>query len=148
MGWRFLAVVIILSAAVLFLLLYFSGFIFPESITNGQQQLPPQVVTVVIPENASLANSDRTFEPKLIKVVIGANNTVRWINNDNVPHWIEADNDKDSDFFMATTFGASSIGERRSYLVPGASFGYTFTKLGEFGYHGQPWMRGTVVVLS
>lgn len=88
MGWRFLAVVIILSAAVLFLLLYFSGFIFPESVTNGQQQ--------------------------------------------------KADNDKDSDFFMATTFGASSIGERHSYLVPGASFEYTFTKLGEFGYHGQP----------
>lgn len=104
--------------------------------------------TIIIPEGASLSSSGKSFEPEVVNVVIGLNNTVRWVNNDVTSHWIEADNDEDPDFFMATTFGASSVGERQSYLVPGASFEYTFTKPGEFGYHGQPWMRGTIVVLS
>ncbi len=107
-----------------------------------------EVSDVVIPEGASNPNSGKTFEPQTIKVVIGVNNTVRWTNNDIVPHWIEADDDKDPDFFRETTFGASSfIGERHSYLNPGEAFEYTFTKPGEFGYHGQPWESGTVIVV-
>ena len=83
--------------------------------------------------------NDATFVPRVMKVVIGVNNTVRWENNDTVPTWLTADNESDPDFFNATKDGIP--------LFPDKAYEYTFTKVGEFGFHGKPWQRGTVIVL-
>ena len=96
---------------------------------------------VTIPEAANLEDSGKTFEPQVIKVIIGLNNTVRWINQDNTLHWIEADNQSDPAFYNATS------DENRKLMAPNESFDYTFTRAGEFGYHGKPHLRGTVVVV-
>ncbi len=104
----------------------------------------PKLVKVVIPEGVS---SGGTFEPQVIKVIVGYNNTVRWVNEDNTAHFIEADNDTDLDFYRKTTY-ANSDANRVDLLEPGDSFIYTFTKLREIGYHGKPWMRGSVIVLE
>jgi plastocyanin len=97
------------------------------------------VSIVIIPEGASNPNSGKDFEPQVVKVVVGANNTVRWVNHDVTPNWIEADSDDDPDFAAATS--------DFRFILPGESFEYTFTKAGEFGYHGRPYQRGTVIVL-
>jgi len=106
------------------------------------------VTLVTIVEGASLATSDKTFEPKIIKVIIGVNNTVRWVNQDVTFNTIIADNMSDQEFWKATNPDESSNVDQ--LLSPGETFEYTFTKPGQFGYHGEPHphMRGTVIVLS
>ena len=85
---------------------------------------------VIIAEGSSLESAERNnFEPTHIRVVIGVSNTVQWINQDVVPHSIEADDEGDCDFCRAT---------QDIFLIPGATFEYTFTKPGELDYHGLP----------
>ncbi len=112
---------------------------------NTKYPLTSSVVTVVIPEGAGDPTSLRPFEPQTITVVIGVNNTVRWINNDLVSHWIEADNYYDPDFRAAAP--QPRLGNLSNILQQGELFEYTFTKPGEIGYHGRPWERGSVKVL-
>lgn len=51
---------------------------------------------VTIPAGSSSGN--KNFEPEVIKVIIGINNTVRRINKDDVPNAVVASNDDDSVF--------------------------------------------------
>ena len=55
--------------------------------------------------------------------------------------------------------GPDTAGQERSFITmpmksannvmsPGKSFEYTFTHVGTFGYHGEPWERGYVTVLD
>lgn len=98
-----------------------------------------EVSAVVIPEGTSLLDSGKTFDPQVIRVVIGLNNTVRWTNQDIAANWIEANSYDDPDFANATL--------TPRLIHPGESFEYTFNKVGEFGYHGKPHQLGTVIVL-
>lgn len=129
-------------------------------------QRAPAVASVTIPQGSSMMvdGQKETFVPQVITVVVGVNNTVRWTNQDSVTAFIEADNDRmDPAFFKATTLpesvvtsadgqmtsATSDIGNLQlpNVLQPGESFEYTFTIPGEYGYHGKPWQRGTVIVL-
>lgn len=107
----------------------------------------PKLVKVSIPEGASLEDSGKTYDPKVIKVIIGYNNTVRWVNNDSTYHYIEADDDTDLDFYRKTTY-ANSDASRRNLMHTSDSFVFTFTTAGEIAYHGMPHLRGTVIVLE
>ncbi|HSB57019.1 MAG TPA: hypothetical protein VLD38_04320 [Nitrosopumilaceae archaeon] len=71
-------------------------------------------------------------DPQTITVVLGINNTVRWVNQDNSPRMLVADD---------TTWTTDLI-------MPGSSKSITFNKTGTHGYHGEPgpWIRGTVIV--
>lgn len=102
------------------------------------------VSVVTIPAGASMPNGN--FEPEIIKVIIGVNNTVRWVNEDSVPSSVTADNKDDPAFSKATNNGSN----QPNTLSPNETFQFTFTKEGEFSYHSEPhpWMRGTVVVLK
>src|SRR5581483_2602189 len=52
----------------------------------------PYVATVIIPQDAALQSSaHNNFEPSTIKVVIGQNNTVRWINYAPIPNTVIPD---------------------------------------------------------
>ncbi len=115
--------------------------LFTIMFANQKTTLPAIVKhtsEVIIPRDAVIINNP-AFEPNPIKVVIGVNNTVRWVNQDVVAAWIEADNESDPAFYNATK---DSV-----FIPPNETFEYTFTKAGEFGYHGRPWQRATVVVL-
>lgn len=98
------------------------------------------VSVVTIPQGSSIQEYDVSFKPKMITVVIGVNSTVKWINNDVVNHWIEADR-ADSTFYAATS--DSSI-----VLKPGQWFEYKFDRPGTYGYHSDPWNQGTVIVIA
>lgn len=73
-----------------------------------------------------------SYSPKVIKVVLGVNNTVVWLNEDSTGH--------------------SVVGAQREFdsglIQPGQSWSHTFTKAGIYSYHGKPWMKGTVIVLE
>ena len=122
---------------------------FPLPLVKYPRDVDLVISVVTIPEGASLEDSGKNFEPATIKVVLGRNNTVRWVNEDAVPSSIVADNDSDTGFFNVT-HGASGTAADESYLLPGESFEYTFTKAGVYSYHSEPhpWMHGTVVVFE
>lgn len=81
------------------------------------------------------------FEPAVIRVVIGVNNTVQWINQDVTLHSVRGDDEGDPDFYRAT---------QDIFLMPGETFEHTFTKAGKFDYYAvpHPHMRGAIVVLE
>ena len=89
-------------------------------------------VPVSIPLGSATNATTTYYSPANITVVIGANNTVAWTNNDNTPHTVTANN------------GAFDSG----LINPGQTWTYTFTTPGTYAYHCSihPWMTGTVTV--
>lgn len=86
------------------------------------------------------ADTTLRFEPQVLTVLSGVNNTVRWINESDTPALIAADNEQgDPAFYHAT--------ENFVTIMPHHSYEYTFTGLGKIGYHGRPSERGSVIVL-
>lgn len=147
MGYRSTALILISVFGIMFTAL---SFVAPRSTI-------PAVSIVTIPENASLESSGRNFEPSPIKVVIGVNNTVRWINQDLVMSSVVADESGDPDFVNATKILCENDDEQNcsvipgeNMLLPGGIFEHTFTNPGVFDYYSvpHPQMRGTVIVLE
>jgi hypothetical protein len=88
-------------------------------------------VVVTIPPGAG-DNPKLGFEPAVMVIVIGINNTVVWKN-------------EDSDWHTAH----SNIPEFYSGIIqPGASFTHTFERPGIYPYHcdPHPWMTGLITV--
>ena len=88
-------------------------------------------VIVIIPAGAG-DNPKLGFEPAVMTIVIGVNNTVVWKN-------------EDSDWHTAH----SNIPEFYSGIIqPGASFTHTFERPGIYPYHcdPHPWMTGVITV--
>jgi plastocyanin len=100
----------------------------------GHPGTGPGAVKVSMIPGAGSNTSITGYSPALIKVIVGDNDTVTWVNNDNAPHTVTAD---DGSFVSGN-------------IAPGASFSYTFTASGTYKYHCvyHPWMTGTVVVKS
>lgn len=118
------------------------GVVFSLFAASDAIPRTPKVVTVIIPEGSSMESSERNnFEPAVIKVVIGVNNTVRWVNEDVLPSKIEVDADTADPEFWRVTNSAP-------LLLHGDIFEFTFTIPGEFDYYSvpHPHKRGTVIV--
>lgn len=97
------------------------------------------VSTVIIPEGSSFDSSGKNLTPETIKVMIGVNNTVAWVNRDVAVSSIVADDRGDQDFFDATS--------QPDFLLPGEEFRHAFMWPSEFGYHSEPhpWKQGAVI---
>ncbi len=90
--------------------------------------------TITIPVNSSILYNGFTFTPSVVKVIIGTNNTVRWINMDSVTNDI-----------------ISEAGSFRSGpIYSGYSWTHIFDKPGTYPYHSSihPWLKGTINVIS
>ncbi len=92
---------------------------------------------VIIPKGAVIEGNEYLI-PKEITVVLGNNNTVTWINQDDTAHGIVSDKGGD-DFW-----GSPGV------LKPGDSFSVKFNSTGIYEYHGipHPWETGKVIVLE
>ena len=92
------------------------------------------VVDIVIPFGPSDFKSKINVEPSIITTVIGKNNTVRWINQDDSPSTLYSDEPK-------WTTGIIQSG-RNSTI--------TFNDPGIYEYHGyyHLWKSGKIVVLD
>lgn len=92
----------------------------------------PSSATVEILDGAMTYDDDPTndFSPNTLNVKVGT--TVTWVNNDNAPHTVTADN------------GSFDSG----MIQPGAKWSHTFNKSGKFSYFctPHPWMKAKVVV--
>jgi plastocyanin len=102
--------------------------------TTQRTQTPtqPQGKVVVLNPKGSGTNPNLTFEPQVVKVKINVNNTVVWVNEDDVTHAVVA---RDGSFNFPS-------------INPGQSVSFTFTRPGRYDYYCNlhPWMTGTVVV--
>ncbi|HKU33358.1 MAG TPA: hypothetical protein VJR22_05890 [Candidatus Nitrosotalea sp.] len=111
---------------------------------TNQTSQPPSVSNIIIPDGAEDPSSGKNYEPRYLVVVLGINNTVKWTNESpSAAHTIVADNQDDPLFWNVTRSNNGVL------LLPGKSFNFTFTKVGEFQYDTDPhpWMYGWVLVL-
>jgi len=92
------------------------------------------IIPVSIDAGSGLNVNLPGYTPTDITVVIGVNNTVKWVNNDNMAHTVTASD------------GSFDSGN----LNPGALYVHTFTSPGVYHYicSYHYWMQGTVTVQS
>ena len=94
----------------------------------------PIITKVKIVPGSWNPEQEENYVPKVVRVVVGVNNTVEWLNAEeiDVAHTVTDD---------AGAFDSGLFGKNETWR-------YTFTQEGEFRYHcvPHPWMRGTVIV--
>ncbi len=98
----------------------------------GQQAVASPETTFVSIQLGSGSSVSFSYSPDQVTVMMGVNNTLTWVNNDNAPHTVTANDG---------TFDSGNVGS-------GASYTYTFTAPGTYKYYCayHSWMVGTVVV--
>ena len=111
------------------------GFLFATSTSNDNH------TTVIISPGSENQASPNTYSPNITTVVLGINNTVRWVNQADVGNTIVPDMPLIQN---GKSFGSDGI------IKPDQSYTFTFTEPGTFTYHTEPhpWMKGTVIVLQ
>ncbi len=136
-------VLVVTSTIIIVSFLLFNIFYvtYPDSMIQDISEWSVKYVdtmpTVIIPKGAVIEGHEMLI-PKVITVVLGINNTVTWINEDDTTHGITSDNGPDGEW------GTSGV------LKPGEMYSHTFNESGIFSYHGapHPWMTSTVIVLE
>ncbi|MER3408205.1 MAG: hypothetical protein C4292_05565, partial [Nitrososphaera sp.] len=132
--------IIITAVAVVALagsLVYYYGIITAqkENPTDRQENIPTIIIPPGITDPQNIKDGKIQLQPKIIKVVIGENNTVQWKNNDSRLHRIEPDPSRDS------SFNANAI-------APSNSLKFTFAKPGVYTYSVGPGQVGRVIVVG
>jgi plastocyanin len=120
---------------------------FPHYYEKTNYQ--PQISIVKI-ESALSTAPNSGFDPKVITVKIGVNNTVRWVNVDDLAHGIPTPFDNAGDPAFAAAVQRAKEGEiSGGVILPNGTFQYTFTKPGRYdlGMAPHPFMQDTVIVL-
>jgi len=84
----------------------------------------------------AVLEGNESLDPEVITVVLEKNNTVTWVNRDDVAHALSSDYENNS--------------WQTGIMKPGESSSVTFNNTGVFRYHGtpHPWISGAVIVLS
>ena len=101
----------------------------PEEVLN-----PPEVTEVGIAEGSSLETNGQFFVPRDVRGTIGISNKVVWTNDDVTGHTVTTD-----DGYVDLINGAfDSTQQLGAILMPGETFEFTFTKVGEYAYHCEP----------
>jgi plastocyanin len=115
--------------------------ILPEEVLN-----PPEVTEVSIAEGASLPTNGQFFVPREARGTIGISNHVVWTNDDVTGHTVTTDDGYvdiiNGDFDSTQQLGA--------IIMPGETFEFTFTQVGEYPYHCEPHphMQGSVEIVE
>jgi len=133
---------------------YYQFIYIPEA--NAKPHLPEnylhpaETTKVTIVEGASLATNGRFFVPKDARAAIGLSNHVLWTNTDAVPHTVTSDND-----YVDKINGPFNSLEQQEttpggFLLPGKTFEFTFTAVGEYPYHcvPHPHMQGKIEIVE
>jgi plastocyanin len=107
---------------------------YGKTVTAGHSgSTGGSTVTVsMVPGSGSNTSIGKAYTPDPVTVVVGINNTIKWVNNDNAPHTVTAND---------ASFDSGNVAQ-------GQSFTFTFTTPGTYHYHCiyHPWMIGTVIV--
>jgi plastocyanin len=113
----------------------------PEEVLN-----PPEVTEVSIAEGSSLESNGQFFVPRDVRGTIGISNKVVWTNDDVTGHTVTTD-----DGYVDLINGEfNSITQLGAILMPGETFEFTFTEVGQYPYHCEPhpWMQASVEIVE
>jgi plastocyanin len=90
------------------------------------------VTVSMVPGSGSNTSIGKAYSPDPVTVVVGVNSTIKWVNNDNAPHTVTAND---------ASFDSGNVAQ-------GQSFTFTFTTAGTYQYHCvyHPWMVATIIV--
>ena len=104
---------------------------YGEKVSAGHQVTGPGSARVDIVSGAGSDTTINGYSPDSVTVVMGVNNTITWVNNDNAPHTVTADD------------GSFNSGN----ISPSQPFSFTFTTAGTYKYHCvyHPWMTATII---
>jgi plastocyanin len=103
------------------------------------EENPSKAVVAIIPYDGEPSIHNAMFEPSVLTIVMGVNNTIVWTNGDNVSHR----------FVGETSFSdPSDFDGKRVFLYPGYSYEHVFTRAGLYQYadpdregmHGIIWV--------
>jgi plastocyanin len=134
-----LTIVVIIGIAILipilvtFLLV--SGF--QPTLNRGEISGTQPGVTVIIPDGVG-ANTNLNFEPVDITVVVGVNNTIKWVQEDPIPHTVTS---------TSVPSGAESFDSKN--MNKGDVFTVKLTVPGKYNYfcfYHPGWMKATITV--
>jgi plastocyanin len=103
-----------------------------SSVSTAGQAAKSVAVSIV--PGAGVNTSSKGYSPGTLTVVVRANSTVVWTNNDSSPHTVTSND------------GTFTSGN----MSPGQTYSYTFAAPGTYTYHCtyHPWMVGTIVVVG
>lgn len=129
---------------------YYQFVYIPQA--NAKPTLPEEVlepaetVEVSIAEGASLPTNGQFFVPKETRGTIGISNKLVWNNGDITGHTVTTD-DGYVDLINGDFDSTKQLG---SVIMPGETFEFTFTKVGEYPYHCEPHphMQGSVEIVE
>ncbi len=111
--------------------------IYYGTLPKTSPQTAPVTVIVNMPAGVA-SNAALNFQPATITVVIGVNNTIKWVNQDTVPHTV------------SSTSGPSQFGNDGT-IAAGGSYTVTLTTAGTYHYQCNLHpanMQGIVIVKS
>jgi len=113
----------------------------PEEVVN-----PAEVTEVTIAEGASLPTNGQFFVPKETRATIGLSNKVVWTNTDITGHTVTTD-DGYTDLINGVF---DSVQQSGSIIMPGQTFEFTFTQVGQYAYHCEPHphMQGSIEIVE
>jgi len=131
-----MAAAFVLLAISLLIAGFYNLYLHDIGVSNSYASNPAgnrriQVVVVIIPRG-SAQNLHINFEPAIVSLQIGVNNTITWRNDDDDWHTAH-----------------SNIPEFYSNLIQaGGNFTHTFERPGIYPYHcdPHPWMTGIITV--
>ena len=131
---------------------YYQFLYIPEA--NAKPILPHKVlypqdsIDIRIVKDAAIESNPQHYMPREVSGAYGLSNKVIWTNNDKVPHTVTSDNN-----YVDRINGPFNTVEQQQsvqggYIMPGKSFAFTFTKIGEYSYHciPHPFMTGKVTI--
>jgi plastocyanin len=125
-----LAIALLIPTLVAFTLVF--GFQSPAPKPGGSG------IAISIPDGVG-SNQSLNFSPAKVTVVVGINNTIRWVQNDPIPHTVTS---------LSVPNGAAFDSKN---LNKGDTFSLTLTVPGTYTYdcsYHPGWMKGTIVVLA
>ncbi len=99
----------------------------------------PSTVIVNMPNGVG-TNTSLNFSPQTITVVIGVNNTIKWVNQDSTLHTVTS---------TSVPSGANSFDSGN--MNPSSTYSLTLALAGTYQYHctlHPAWMIGTIIVKS
>lgn len=87
-----------------------------QNVVGQNSNTSPQVVTIQWPPTGWWTNGLQ-HAPLHTTVVIGVNNTIKWVNEDQRMEWITADNNDDQDFGKAAPYFVSVSDLPHTYKI-------------------------------
>ena len=133
---------------------YYQFFYIPQA--NAKPILPDEVVNpeeeflIKISPGSSLESNPEFYVPDDARATIGINSRVVWQNDDTVPHTVTTDNDYRDAYSGLFDSRERPEEEGGAFVMPGETYEFLFTKVGEYPYHCEPhpWMQASVEIIE